>query len=83
MFNFLKKKKETGLHIGKGYALDDYTKQNFLDIFQKDANRRGHTMVFGTTRVGKTRLVENGLIQDIRSGKNVVIIDFRFNYKMI
>ena len=34
MFNFLKKKKETGLHIGKGYALDDYTKQNFLDIFQ-------------------------------------------------
>ena len=64
MFNFLKKKKETGLHIGKGYALDDYTKQNFLDIFQKDANRRGHTIVFGTTRVGKTRLVENGLIQD-------------------
>ena len=82
MFNFLKKKKETGLHIGKGYALDDYTKQNFLDIFQKDANRRGHTMVFGTTRVGKTRLVENGLIQDIRSGKNVVIIDPKIDIEL-
>lgn len=82
MFNFLKKKKETGLHIGKGYALDDYTKQNFLDIFQKDANRRGHTLVFGTTRVGKTRLVENGLIQDIRSGKNVVIIDPKIDIEL-
>lgn len=82
MFNFFKKKKEQGIHIGKGYSLDDYTKQNFVDIFQKDGNRRGHTMVFGTTRVGKTRLVENGLIQDIENGKNVVIIDPKIDIEL-
>ncbi|MAC84325.1 MAG: conjugal transfer protein TraD [Arcobacter sp.] len=75
MFKVFKKKKAEGIHIGKGYSLDDHEKLNFLDIFQKDANRRGHTIVFGTTRVGKTRLVENGIIQDIENGKNVIIID--------
>lgn len=75
MFKVFKKKKQEGIHIGKGYALDDHEKLNFLDIFQEDGNRRGHTIVFGTTRVGKTRLVENGIIQDIENGKNVIIID--------
>lgn len=75
MFKVFKKKKQEGIHIGKGYALDDHERLNFLDIFQEDANRRGHTIVFGTTRVGKTRLVENGIIQDIENGKNVIIID--------
>ena len=75
MFKVFKKKKQEGIHIGKGYALDDHEKLSFLDIFQEDGNRRGHTIVFGTTRVGKTRLVENGIIQDIENGKNVIIID--------
>ena len=75
MFKILRKKKQEGIHIGKGYSLDDHEKANFLDIFQEDINRRGHTMVFGTTRVGKTRLVENAIIQDIENGKNVIIID--------
>lgn len=85
MFNFIKffKKDNTnGIHIGKGYALDDHEKLHFVDIFQNDANRRGHTMVFGTTRVGKTRLVENGIRQDIQNGKNVVIIDPKIDVEL-
>lgn len=65
MFNFLKKKKETGLHIGKGYALDDYTKQNFLDIFQKDANRRGHTMVLELQELVKQGLLKMDLFKTL------------------
>lgn len=61
--------------IGKGFALDDIKKDKFVDIVQKEENRRGHTFVFGTTRVGKTRLAENCIVQDIKSGKNVIVID--------
>jgi len=40
-----------------------------------DADRSGHFGCFGTTRVGKTRLIENIVEQDIRKGYNVVVID--------
>jgi conjugal transfer pilus assembly protein TraD len=70
-----KKKKKNSLFIGKGFALDDIKKENFIDIRQEDGSRKGHTFVFGTTRVGKTRLAENCILQDIAAGKNVVVID--------
>ncbi len=38
-------------------------------------NRNGHMIVLGTTRVGKTRLLELLATQDIRDGKVVIIID--------
>lgn len=40
-----------------------------------DAHRSGHFWCFGTTRVGKTRMLENMAEEDIRKGYNVVIID--------
>ncbi len=61
--------------IGKGFSLEDTKQEHFTDIIQDESSRKGHTFVFGTTRVGKTRLAENGIIQDIKSMKNIVIID--------
>jgi conjugative coupling factor TraD (TOL family) len=37
--------------------------------------RVGHTLVFGTTRVGKTRLCEILVAQDIRRGEVVIVFD--------
>ena len=44
-------------------------------IVVPDANRSGHTWIFGTTRVGKTRLAENLIEDDIRKGYDVVVLD--------
>ena len=38
-------------------------------------HRNGHLLVLGTTRVGKTRLLELLVTQDIRDGKVVIVID--------
>ena len=37
--------------------------------------RVGHTLVLGTTRVGKTRLAEILITQDIRRGDVVIVFD--------
>ncbi|WP_018608219.1 type IV conjugative transfer system coupling protein TraD [Uliginosibacterium gangwonense] len=37
--------------------------------------RSGHMLVIGTTRVGKTRLMELLVTQDIRDGKVVIVLD--------
>ena len=39
------------------------------------ADRVGHTLVLGTTRVGKTRLAELLIAQDIRRGDVVIVFD--------
>ncbi len=44
-------------------------------IFQSLDNRVGHTFVIGTTRVGKTRLAELLITQDIARGDVVIVID--------
>ncbi|MDO4643130.1 MAG: type IV conjugative transfer system coupling protein TraD [Cardiobacteriaceae bacterium] len=44
-------------------------------ILQDLSNRVGHTMVIGTTRVGKTRLAELIISQDIARGDVVIVID--------
>ncbi|MEW6377560.1 MAG: TraM recognition domain-containing protein [Thermodesulfobacteriota bacterium] len=38
-------------------------------------NRNGHFGCFGTTRTGKTKIIENIVEQDILKGLNVVVID--------
>lgn len=45
------------------------------DITLDNGNRNGHTIVLGTTRVGKTRLLEIIVSQDIRRGDVVIVID--------
>ena len=44
-------------------------------IWQDLGNRVGHTLVEGTTRVGKTRLAEVIICQDIMRGDVVIVID--------
>lgn len=44
-------------------------------LYQDLGNRVGHTLVLGTTRVGKTRLAENIITQDIQRGDITIVID--------
>lgn len=45
------------------------------DIYLPLAERVAHTLVLGTTRVGKTRLAEVFVTQDIRRGDMTIVID--------
>lgn len=44
-------------------------------VYINSYERVGHTVVFGTTRVGKTRLAEMLIAQDIRRGDVVIVFD--------
>ena len=70
-----KSKQESYTTIGKGFAIEDYKKKKLLDIKQYDKNRPNHTFVFGAPGVGKTRLLEGMIEQDIPKGDNVIVID--------
>lgn len=64
--------------LGKGFRLDIPKKVDPLvlrDLEMNNDSRRGHILVIGATRVGKTRLEELFLMQDIRDGRSVVVID--------
>lgn len=45
------------------------------DLWMDLSERVGHTLVLGTTRVGKTRLAELLITQDIRRGEVVIVFD--------
>jgi conjugative coupling factor TraD (TOL family) len=45
------------------------------DVWMDLSERVGHTLVLGTTRVGKTRLAEILISQDIRRGDVVIVFD--------
>lgn len=47
-----------------------------------DTDRSGHVGCFGTTRVGKTRLIESLIDQDIRKGYSVLIIDPKGDHEL-
>jgi conjugative coupling factor TraD (TOL family) len=48
---------------------------NEVDVTLPLAERVGHTLVLGTTRVGKTRLAELFITQDIRRGETCIVFD--------
>lgn len=48
---------------------------HLMKIAIPDDARKGHFWCFGTTRVGKTRILENMVEQDIRKGYSIVVID--------
>jgi type IV secretory pathway TraG/TraD family ATPase VirD4 len=52
---------------------------NYRDIRKqfgiKEKNRRGHIYIIGKTGTGKTTLIENMVISDIKAGKGVCLID--------
>lgn len=58
-----------------GSALLHGIELNETDVTLPLGERVGHTLVMGTTRVGKTRLAELFITQDIRRGEVVIIFD--------
>lgn len=73
-------KTNKGLVIGRGHNLSTPDKK--IDIILSDQSRTGHLWCFGTTRVGKTKLMENMIEQDIRNGNSVIIIDPKGDYTL-
>lgn len=53
------------------HAVEPQEQPVWMDL----AERVGHTLVLGTTRVGKTRLAELLIAQDIRRGDVVIVFD--------
>jgi len=73
MFSGRKNVKDNTVDLGTGIHLD--SPGTILPISYPDSYRKGHFWCFGTTRVGKTRCMENIIEQDIRKGYSVVVID--------
>jgi len=75
MFWKWKKKKQEKLwtHIGTGVHLDH--PETIMELGFPDSYRKGHFWCFGTTRVGKTRIMEHIIEQDIHKGYSVVAMD--------
>ena len=59
--------------LGRGYRLGK--PQAAKDIWLPDASRKGHMFCFGSTRIGKTKLIELMIEQDIRKGYSVTLFD--------
>ncbi|RMG70894.1 MAG: conjugal transfer protein TraG, partial [Nitrospirae bacterium] len=66
-------KREPTTLLGRGYSFAKPSKK--INIELPDSYRKGHFWCFGTTRVGKTRIMENMVEQDIKKGYNVVVLD--------
>jgi len=58
-----------------GYGAGLHTPDKVKKIFLKDADRKGHLFGFGSTRIGKTRLIELMMEQDIRKGYSLAFFD--------
>ncbi len=73
MFGKKSHRKKLWTSIGTGINLDKPDK--IVELGFPDDDRKGHFWCFGTTRIGKTRIIENIIEQDIRKGYSVVVID--------
>lgn len=63
--------------LGRGFKVGDkgIERGEVVEIVLPDEYRKGHFWCFGTTRSGKTRLIEAMVESDIRKGYSVVVID--------
>ncbi|MGB5986629.1 MAG: hypothetical protein WBG37_15090, partial [Desulfobacterales bacterium] len=61
-------------NVGRGVPLDDL-KGAIRRIGVADKDRIGHLGCFGTTRIGKSKLIEHMVTQDIVKGNSVVVVD--------
>ncbi len=68
-------RKNKKLHLGKVVDLAETDKMKVKDYHLNNSERGGHLGVLGTTRIGKTRLLEHLISQDIKAGHNVVALD--------
>ena len=68
--------------VGMGYDLVSGDEENINEVFISDSERSGHIFGMGATRVGKTRLIESMIEQDIRKGHSVIFIDPKSDYEI-
>ncbi|PIT89070.1 MAG: hypothetical protein COU27_02285, partial [Candidatus Levybacteria bacterium CG10_big_fil_rev_8_21_14_0_10_36_7] len=61
---------EQGLLLG-----ENIYRGNKRNIYIKEADRQRHMYVIGMTGTGKSTFMENIIVQDIRAGKGVCVID--------
>ena len=57
--------------------------ENEKNILMQIGERPGHTLILGTTRVGKTRFLETQVVQDIRRGDVVIVIDPKGDFELL
>ena len=70
---FKRRKPSEWTNIGEGIDLDH--PDRIIKIGLPEGDRKGHFWCFGTTRIGKTRMMEGIIEQDIRKGYSVICID--------
>jgi type IV secretory pathway TraG/TraD family ATPase VirD4 len=68
-------RKSRKLHIGKVVNIEEPDNMKTEKFHIKNSDRAGHLGVLGTTRIGKTRLLEHLITQDIKAGHSVIMID--------
>jgi conjugal transfer pilus assembly protein TraD len=68
-----KKRADEFVVLGKGVDMDDPTRM--IDIVMPDSYRKGHKIVFGATRSGKSKSAESSIEQDLRAGRSVIYMD--------
>ena len=61
--------------VGGNACLHGVGLEDECDVWMDLGDRVAHTLVLGTTRVGKTRLAELLVAQDIRRGETVIVFD--------
>jgi len=64
-----------GLYLGDAVDMMNRDDMEIFKLRLHDNDRSGHFGCLGTTRIGKTRMMENMIEQDIRAGNNVIVID--------
>ena len=74
--------------LGNGFRMDCASHQRPAyrlpeQIAIEDDVRKTHFFGFGTTRVGKTRLIEHMVTQDIEKGYNVAVIDPKGDHDLL
>lgn len=68
-------RKSKKLYIGKAVNIEEPGNMKIEKFHIRNSDRAGHLGVLGTTRIGKTRLLEHLISQDIMAGNSVIVID--------
>lgn len=79
MFNKKKKREDEAISLGKGILMPTQRANKkrpcIKEIWWPNSERKAHMFCFGTTRIGKTKLMDAMITQDIMAGRNVAVID--------
>lgn len=72
---------ECKINLGYGFSLDK--RHELLPLQISNSVRNSHMITWGTTRIGKTRLAESLIEQDIIAGRSVVVFDPKSDMELL